>query len=100
MDTVRQPIAGLGASWAGLRAADTQLPTCRLSELITTKFEELSRRYSSLPRDGAQSASLDGAVLGDDHGPAIRMPVDDVTVFRAHVDKAKRLDNTGDLADR
>ncbi len=61
------------------------------------KFEELSRRYSSLPQNGAQSASLDGAVLGDDHGPAIRMPVDDVTVFRAHVDKAKRLDNTGIL---
>ena len=64
------------------------------------QFEEFSRRYSSLPQDGAQSASLDGAVLGDDHSPAIRMPVDGVTAFRAHVDKAKRLDNTGDLADR
>lgn len=64
------------------------------------QFEELARRYSSLPQDGTQSASLDGAVLGDYHGPAIGMPVDGVAAFRAHVDEAQRLDNTGDLADR
>lgn len=43
--------------------------------LSVEQFEEFSRRYSSLPQDGAQRASLDGAVLGDDHGPAIRMSV-------------------------
>jgi hypothetical protein len=69
-------------------------------ESSVEQFEELSRRYSSLPQDGAESASLDGAVLGDNHGPAIGMPVDGVASFRAHVDEAKRLDNTDDLADR
>jgi hypothetical protein len=38
-------------------------------------------------------------VLGDDHGSAIWMLVDGVAAFRAHVDKAKRLDNGDDFAD-
>ncbi len=58
------------------------------------QFEELGRRDTSLPQDGAQSASLDGAVLGDDHGPAVRMPVDGMAALRAHVGEAERFDNT------
>jgi hypothetical protein len=65
----------------------------RFDPMLTISTSDLD----ALPHQGA---SLDGAVLGDDHGPTIRMPIDGVAALCAHVDEAKRLDNTGDLASR
>lgn len=56
------------------------------------QFEELGGRDTRLPQDCCESVAFDGAVLGDHHGPSIRVPVDGVTTFGAHSDEPSDLD--------
>ncbi len=49
---------------------------------------------AACPQDRSERAALDGAVLGDDHGPAIRMPVDGVAALGTDVGETEGFEDT------